>query len=59
MSFIGPVLVAMGVAVSFIPSDEVLGSFGDMRLRDKAVMLAGAAAGVVLGLGNQYLMKHM
>lgn len=58
MSFIGPLLVAMGLAVSLIPSDEMLGSFGAMRARDKAVLVLGAAAGVVLGFGNQYLMKH-
>jgi hypothetical protein len=59
MSFIGPLLVAVGLSVSLIPSDEMLGSFGGMRARDKAVLVLGATAGVVLGLGNQYLMRHM
>ena len=59
MSFMGPVLVAIGLSVSLIPADEMLGSFGGMRARDKAVLVLGAAAGVVLGLGNQYLMRHM
>jgi hypothetical protein len=59
MSFIGPLFVAVGVSVSLIPTDEMLGSFGGMRARDKAVLVLGVTAGVVLGLGNEYLMKHM
>ncbi|MFL6255532.1 MAG: hypothetical protein ACJ74T_11010, partial [Pyrinomonadaceae bacterium] len=59
MSFIGPLLVAMGLSVSLISSDEMLGSFSAMRARDKAVLVLGVTAGVVLGFGNQYLMQHM
>jgi hypothetical protein len=59
MSFMGPLLVVMGLSVSLIPADGMMGNFSGMRARDKAVLVLGVTAGVVFGFGNQYLMEHM